>query len=97
MTDKQVKIINEKMHIIEPCVNFACDFLILPEIEVRFEDCPSARFPSMNNAAESGLRSDGQGLILINGPCEYSAKVEHPDRFELNSATVQIEQSNRLN
>ena len=28
---------------------------------------------------------------------EYSAKVEHPDRFELNSATVQIEQSNRRN
>ena len=28
---------------------------------------------------------------------EYSAKVEHPDRFELNSATAQIEQSNRRN
>lgn len=26
---------------------------------------------------------------------EYSAKVEHPDRFELNSATAKIEQSNR--
>ena len=28
---------------------------------------------------------------------EYSAKVEHPDRFELNSATAKIEQSNRRN
>ena len=28
---------------------------------------------------------------------EYSAKVEHPDRFELNSSTAQIEQSNRRN
>lgn len=28
---------------------------------------------------------------------EYSAKVEHPDRFELNSATAQNEQSNRQN
>ena len=31
------------------------------------------------------------------GVCEYSAKVEHPDRFELNSTTAQIEQSNRRN
>lgn len=29
--------------------------------------------------------------------CEYSAKVEHPDRFELNSAAAKIEQSNRRN
>ena len=29
--------------------------------------------------------------------CEYSAKVEHPYRFELNSAAAQIEQSNRRN
>ena len=28
---------------------------------------------------------------------EYSAKDEHPDRFELNSAAAQIEQSNRRN
>ena len=28
---------------------------------------------------------------------EYSAKVEHPYRFELNSAAAQIEQSNRRN
>ena len=33
----------------------------------------------------------------VKAIAEYSAKVEHPDRFELNSATVQIEQSNRLN
>lgn len=82
MTDKQVKIINEKMHIIEPCVKFACDFLILPDIEVRFEDCPSARFPSMDNAAESGLRSDGQGLILINGPWFADRVNDHQDDVE---------------
>ena len=28
---------------------------------------------------------------------EYSAQVEHPDRFELTSATVKTEQSNRRN
>ena len=33
----------------------------------------------------------------IIGEDEYSAKVEHPDRFELNSATAQNEQSNRQN
>ena len=33
-------------------------------------------------------------IIEVN---EYPAKVEHPDRFELNSATAQIEQSNRRN
>ena len=33
----------------------------------------------------------------IRVQAEYSAKVEHPDRFELNSATAQIEQSNRRN
>ena len=32
-----------------------------------------------------------------NPECEYSAKDEHPDRFELNSAAAQIEQSNRRN
>ena len=34
---------------------------------------------------------------LVKLICEYSAKVEHPDRFELNSATAKIEQSNRRN
>ena len=44
----------------------------------------------------SGLESDtigGYNSLLD----EYSTKVEHPDRFELNSATAQIEQSNRRN
>ena len=36
-------------------------------------------------------------IILDFSKCEYSAKVEHPDRFELNSATAKIEQSNRRN
>ena len=35
--------------------------------------------------------------LLMLYLCEYSAKDEHPDRFELNSATAQIEQSNRRN
>ena len=36
-------------------------------------------------------------LQTVFGKTEYSAKVEHPDRFELNSVTAQIEQSNRRN
>lgn len=43
----------------------------------------------------SGLESDTIGGF--NAMIEYSAKVEHPDRFELNSATAKIEQSNRRN
>lgn len=33
--------------------------------------------------------------LLIISLSEYSAKVEHPDRFELNSATAGIEQFDR--
>ena len=41
----------------------------------------------------------GSGPIVIGQAAEfeYSVQVEHPDRFELNSATAQIEQSNRRN
>nr|WP_298763567.1 helix-turn-helix domain-containing protein [uncultured Ruminococcus sp.] len=39
-------------------------------------------------------RQDGSNT---SNTYEYSAKVEHPDRFELNSATAKIEQSNRRN
>ena len=43
-------------------------------------------------------RNDGKGINSVqNRFTEYSAKDEHPDRFELNSATAQIEQSNRWN
>ena len=47
----------------------------------------------MDNGASSYRRFREDG----DESGEYSAKVEHPDRFELNSATAQNEQSNRRN
>ena len=44
-----------------------------------------------------GFFENFAAMAMIGDINEYSAKVEHPDRFELNSATAQIEQSNRRN
>ena len=48
------------------------------------------------NTSAAKVEQQGPFVAEIE-QCEYSAKVEHPDRFELNSATAQIEQSNRRN
>lgn len=40
------------LSLVEKCIDFARQFMVLPEpIEVYFDDCPSRRFPTMDNAA----------------------------------------------
>lgn len=39
--------------LIEKCVAFAAQFICIPPTELLFDDCPSNRFPTMSNAAES--------------------------------------------
>lgn len=52
------RITDKYLQIITNCVAFARLFLLLPNtIDYYFEDCPSKRFPSMNNAAESNIQS----------------------------------------
>ena len=59
-----MKLVNEKASIFETCVRFANNFLFLPDIDITFDDCPSPRFGTMDNAAESVLGLDGRGHIL---------------------------------
>lgn len=41
------------LELVQKCISFAREFMELPDpIEVYFEDCPSNRFRTMNNAAE---------------------------------------------
>ena len=40
LSKEQAELINNKSSIIEPCVKFAGQFLVLPDIEVFFDDCP---------------------------------------------------------
>ena len=41
------------LELVQNCINYARSFMILPEpIESYFEDCPSDRFKTMDNAAE---------------------------------------------
>lgn len=82
LTEKQVELINIKASIIKPCVQFARRFLVLPEIEVSFKDCPSKNFPMMDNAAESSVGPDGCGHILINGPWFADRIKDHQDDVE---------------
>lgn len=43
----------EYLSLVEKCIDFARQFMVLPApIEVYFDDCPSQRFPTMDNAAE---------------------------------------------
>lgn len=51
------------LDLVEKCIDFAKRFLLLPEeINIYFEDCPSNRFPTMMNAAES----DENGNLWFN-------------------------------
>lgn len=51
------------LKLVENCILFARKFLTLPEqINIYFEDCPSERFPTFVNAAES----DHQGNVWFN-------------------------------
>lgn len=82
LSKEQAELINNKSSIIEPCVKFAGQFLVLPDIEVFFDDCPSARFHTMDNAAESGIDVDGHGHIAINAPWFADRIEEHQDDVE---------------
>lgn len=54
-------------------------------------------FPFANIEKTNQEQTPLIGWKIIGLSIEYSAKDEHPDRFELNSAAAQIEQSNRRN
>lgn len=82
LSKEQIELINNKSSIIEPCVKFARQFLALPSIDVSFDDCPSARFRTMDNAAEGGIDANGRGHIVINGPW-FAERIEaHQDDVE---------------
>lgn len=50
--------------LVNACVDFARSYILLPDhIDVYFDDCPSERFPSSNNAAESNRNS-----LIFNKP-----------------------------
>lgn len=82
LTQQQIQIINENASIFQPCVEFAAKYLMLPEIEIQFDDCPSSRFRSMCNAAESNLERDGVGRIWFNGPWFAERIHDHQDDVE---------------
>lgn len=66
------------LRIITDCVSFARQFLLLPDtIEYYFEDCPSERFPSFSNAAESNIKS-----ICFNKQWFIQRIDEHRDDLE---------------
>ena len=82
LTKEQIKLINEKASIFEPCVAFARKFLVLPSIQIAFNDCPSAMFRTMDNAAESHITPDGSGCIYFNAPWFAERVTEHQDDVE---------------
>ena len=55
---------------INMCIRFARNFLYLPDkIDLYFEDCPSRRFPTLSNAAESDrclLRELSDGRLALS-------------------------------
>lgn len=64
--------------VITDCIKFAQKFLYLPgELNVCFDMCPSERFPSMNNAAESDRNN-----IYINQQWFERSMPEHQDDVE---------------
>lgn len=82
LQQEQIELIKSKLPIIEKCVNFAKEYLVLPTIQIYFDDCPSKRFPTMNNAAESSLDRNGIGTITLNGPW-FAERIDfHQDDVE---------------
>ena len=92
-------MINEKKSILEQCVLFAQRFLVLPSIEIRFDDCPSERFQTMYNAAESCLLPNGFGCIYFNTPWFAERIVDHQDdvEFFLFHELRHLHQINQIN
>ena len=72
------RITGKNLQIITECVLFAQQFLSLPNtIDYYFEECPSERFPSMNNAAESNVQS-----ICFNKQWFLERTIEHRDDLQ---------------
>lgn len=56
--------------LIEKCVAFAAQFICIPPTELLFDDCPSNRFPTMSNAAESSA-----SIVLGSDPIKIGDTV----------------------
>ena len=82
LTKEQIDLINEKAAIFEPCVTFARKFLVLPPIQIAFNDCPSTMFRTMDNAAESYIVADGSGYVCFNAPWFAERITDHQDDVE---------------
>ncbi|GAA6264676.1 hypothetical protein F110043I8_16610 [Ruminococcus sp. f11] len=75
--------------LIEKCVSFAAQFICIPQTELLFDDCPSNRFPTMSNAAESCVYSikgkDGyylHGRVIFNRPWFEKSWNDHKTDLE---------------
>lgn len=72
------RISGDNLKIIENCISFSRQFLTLPDhIVCYFDDCPSQRFPTMINAAESNVRE-----MFFNKPWFLQRTTEHRDDLE---------------
>lgn len=74
------KVQGPYLTLINKCISFARNFMELPEqIEFYFEECPSAIFPTTDNAAESN-----ENHIVFNKPWFTGADRwnNHPDDIE---------------
>lgn len=71
-------ITGDNLSIVKSCENFARRFLLLPDrIDFYFDSCPSPRFPTMSNAAESEINT-----IFLNKPWFLQRTTEHRDDLE---------------
>lgn len=71
-------ITGRNLQIIENCVGFARKFLLLPDtLNYYFEDCPSARFPTIVNACESNIKE-----ITFNKLWFLQRTTDHRDDLE---------------
>lgn len=71
-------ITGSNLKIIENCVAFARQFLLLPDtLNYYFDDCPSKRFPTTVNACESNLKE-----IYFNKAWFLQRTTEHRDDLE---------------
>ena len=99
LTKEQIDLINKKATIFEPCVTFARKFLVLPTIQIAFNDCPSTMFCTMDNAAESYIADDGSGYVYFNAPWFAERVLEHQDdvEFFLFHELRHLHQLNQIN
>ena len=99
LTKEQIDLINEKASTFEPCVTFAHKFLVLPSIQIAFNDCSSEMFRTMDNAAESHIASNGSGCVYFNAPWFAERILEHQDdvEFFLFHELRHLHQQNQIN